>query len=93
MSSVINGADKKKIYAHLIEFFFIGLVMGIIEDLLAIHFATDAKITLETIKVAFIIALPFAVISEIVVDQKILRKAIRKMKAKRQENADKETQK
>ena len=83
MSSVINGTDRKKIYAHLIEFFFIGLVMGIIEDLLAIHFATDAKITFETVKVAFIIALPFAVISEIIVDQKILRRAIRKVKEKK----------
>lgn len=88
MSSAINGTDKKKIYAHLIEFFFIGLVMGIIEDLLAIHFATDAEITLETVWIAFFIALPFAVISEIVVDQKILRKAIRKMKAKWRKNAD-----
>lgn len=57
--------------------------MGITEDLLAIHFATDAKITIHTVKVAFFVALPFAIISEILVDMKILRKAWHKICNKR----------
>jgi hypothetical protein len=55
---------------RLLEFFVIGLLLGIVEDLLAITWATDAKIDLRVIGIAFIVALPFAILSEIVVDQK-----------------------
>ena len=62
---------------RLLEFFVIGLVFGIIEDLLAITLTTNAKLEWSTVLVVFFIALPFAVISELVVDhpkfwQKIL---------------------
>lgn len=70
--------DKKRVISRLIEFFFIGLVMGVVEDLLAIHFATDAQITLQTFKVAFLVALPFAVISELLVDLKLFQKVLRR---------------
>lgn len=65
---------KRKIIAHLVEFFFIGLLMGVAEDLLAIHFATDAEITLHVFKVAFLVALPFAFISEMVIDFGLFRR-------------------
>jgi hypothetical protein len=55
---------------RLLEFFLIGLVMGIVEDVLAILLATDAKIDLRVVAVAGLVALPFAVISELVVDQR-----------------------
>ena len=45
-----------------------GFMMGIAEDLLAIHFATDAVITTKVIWVAALVALPFAIISELLVD-------------------------
>jgi hypothetical protein len=67
---------KKRIMSHLAEFFVVGLVMGITEDILAIKFATNAKITIETFKVAFLVALPFAVISELLVDSKIIREMV-----------------
>ena len=70
--------DKKRVISRLIEFFFIGLVMGVVEDILAIHFATDAQITFQTFKVAFFVALPFAIISEFIVDLKLFRKIFRK---------------
>jgi len=60
--------------SHLIEFFVVGLVMGVFEDLLAIHFATDAQITFHTFEVAFWVALPFAIISELLVDLKVFRR-------------------
>ena len=66
--------NKKMILVHILQFFIIGVVMGVSEDLLAIHFATNAKITWEVFKVAFIVALPFAIISELVVDMKIFKK-------------------
>lgn len=53
---------------RLIEFLFIGIVMGIAEDLLAIFFATDAHITPHIFIVVVLVALPFAFISEVVVD-------------------------
>lgn len=76
--------SKKRIISHLIEFFFIGLIMGIIEDLLAIHFATDAQITYHTLIVAFWVALPFAIISELVIDMKLIRRKIKKVIKDRQ---------
>jgi hypothetical protein len=81
----MSSLDKKKIIAHLIEFFLIGLVMGVVEDLLAIHFATDAKITFNTLKVAFVVALPFAIISELVVDLKIIRRFLLGLLGKKRE--------
>ena len=77
---------KRKIIVHLVEFFVVGLMMGVSEDLLAIHFATDAKITWEVLKVAFLVALPFAVISELVVDFGLFRRVLYK---KRQEDQKK----
>ncbi|HXK40643.1 MAG: hypothetical protein A3D52_00295 [Candidatus Taylorbacteria bacterium RIFCSPHIGHO2_02_FULL_44_36] len=53
---------------RLIEFLVIGIVMGLAEDLLAIFFATDAEITPRVVFVVLAVAIPFAFISEIVVD-------------------------
>ncbi len=53
---------------RLIEFLFIGIIMGTAEDLLAILFATDAHIDARVFVVVILVALPFAFISEIVVD-------------------------
>lgn len=73
---------KKKVIGHLVEFFVIGLVMGVAEDLLAIHFATDAKIDWGVFKVAFLVAFPFAVLSELVVDFGVFRKVFRDKETK-----------
>jgi hypothetical protein len=68
--------DKKRIVSHLVEFFFVGLLMGVVEDVLAIKLATNAQITLDTFKVAFLVALPFAFISELLVDSSTIRKIL-----------------
>lgn len=68
MRDGIGPVTARKIKRHLIEFFVVGLIMGVTEDLLAIHFATDAKITPHVVWVAFLVAFPFAVISELLVD-------------------------
>lgn len=67
---------RRRILTRFFEFFVIGLIMGITEDLLAIHFATGAEITLNVFKVAFLVALPFAVISELIVDSKVFRRLL-----------------
>lgn len=53
---------------RLLEFFVVGVVMGLLEDILAIIFATDAQITPHVIFVVLAVAVPFAFISEIIVD-------------------------
>lgn len=53
---------------RILEFLIIGLGMGIAEDLLAIMFATDSEINWRVIYIVVAVAIPFAFISEIVVD-------------------------
>lgn len=59
---------KHKIVLRLLEFFLVGVVMGVVEDILAILLATDAKIDMRVIGVALFVAIPFAIISELIVD-------------------------
>lgn len=44
--------------------------MGVIEDLLAIRFATDAVINPKVIFIIVLVAIPFAAFSELIVDRK-----------------------
>ena len=53
---------------RLLEFFIIGLVFGVTEDILAVLIATDAELSLDIVVVVVVIAIPFAVLSELVVD-------------------------
>ena len=53
---------------RILEFLLIGILMGLGEDLLAIAVATDVKIDFSVIWVVLLVAIPFAFISEIVVD-------------------------
>lgn len=53
---------------RLVEFLVIGVVMGILEDLIAVTLATNATINFRVIWIVFLVALPFAFISEVVVD-------------------------
>lgn len=55
---------------RLLEFFIIGLALGILEDVLAIWLATEVEINIRIVIIAALVALPFAFISEIIVDQK-----------------------
>lgn len=75
---------RQRLFIRLSEFFFLGLLMGITEDLLAIHFATDAKIDVHVFKVAFLVALPFAVFSEFLADFGLFRRLFLKNQAKKQ---------
>ena len=53
---------------RLLEFVVIGLAMGISEDLLAVWLTTGEPITWSVFGIVFAIALPFAFLSEFVVD-------------------------
>ena len=62
----MNFQHKKSI--RLLEFFIVGVFMGISEDVLAIALATDARITMRVLLVVITVALPFAFVSEFIVD-------------------------
>lgn len=60
--------SKYRISTRVLEFFLIGLVMGITEDVIAIMLATDATLSWDIILIATVVAVPFAFLSEIIVD-------------------------
>lgn len=53
----------------IVEFFVFGLVIGIIEDLIAIFVSTGEPITPKIALIAAAVALPFAIFSELIVDR------------------------
>lgn len=53
---------------RFLEFLLIGVVMGLVEDLLAVALATDASIDLRVVVIVLAVAVPFAAVSELVVD-------------------------
>ena len=53
---------------RFLEFFTVGVVMGLVEDIIAVHFATGEKITPKVILIILPIAVIFALISEYLVD-------------------------
>jgi len=64
---------KRRYVYRFLEFLLVGFIMGVAEDLLAIHYATDAAITMNVVWVAALIALPFAIFSELIVDWKRIK--------------------
>lgn len=55
-------------WTRLLEFFLVGLVLGVFEDLIAISLATEKAIDFRVFVIAFFVAFPFAVFSELIVD-------------------------
>jgi hypothetical protein len=57
-------------YEQFGEFVLIGVVLGVVEDLIAFYFATGGRfpITWTTIGVITAVAIPFAAFSELVID-------------------------
>ena len=53
---------------QLLEFFIIGLVMGIAEDIIAVALSTGAIISWKVFLIVTLVAIPFAIISELIVD-------------------------
>lgn len=60
---------KRDHVERFLEFLVVGIVLGVIEDLLAVKFATGEEITFEVILVVFAVAVPFAAFSELFVDR------------------------
>ena len=60
--------NPKKIEVFF-EFLIFGIIIGITEDLLAIKLATGEPITLRIIGIIILIAIPFAILGEIIADR------------------------
>lgn len=50
------------------EFLIIGIALGTVEDVLAVRLATGQPITMHTVGIIIMVAIPFAAFSELVVD-------------------------
>ena len=74
---------RRHVIVRFLEFFFLGLVMGITEDLLAIRLATDAKIDAHVFRIAFLVALPFALVSEVLADFGLFKRLFLKAQEKK----------
>lgn len=66
---MVNKINKWKKWEVVFELLIFGIVIGITEDLLAIKLATDQPITLKVIGIIIIIAVPFAVLGEVIFDR------------------------
>lgn len=71
---------------HRVEVFFeflvFGIVIGVVEDLIAIRVATNAVITSEVILVVVLVAIPFAFLGEVLVDRVDFISLFEKLKEK-----------
>lgn len=54
---------------RVIEFFVIGVAAGVLEDLIAVKLATGATIDARVVGIVVLVSIPFAVLSELVVDR------------------------
>lgn len=61
---------RSKYLKRFAEFFIIGLLFGVIEDVIAVRAVSEVMITPQVLGVIFLVALPFAVVSELIMDGK-----------------------
>ena len=61
-----NKWERAEVIFELLIF---GIVIGIAEDLLAIKLATDQPINLKVVGIVLVIAIPFAIIGEVIFDR------------------------
>ncbi|MDY6776764.1 MAG: hypothetical protein SVQ76_01500 [Candidatus Nanohaloarchaea archaeon] len=64
---------EKRYFERFLEFLVIGVMLGVVEDLIAVKLATGAAIHPSTVVVIVLVAIPFAALSELVVDRKETR--------------------
>ena len=76
-------------FIRFLEFLLIGVIMGLAEDLLAVYLATGERITFRIFLIVLFVAIPFAFISEYIVDHPDFWKVVlrRKKKESREDTA------
>ena len=63
----------------MFEFLLFGILIGIVEDIVAIKLTTGASITPRIIGIIVLIAIPFAIIGEMVADRVNLARTFKKI--------------
>jgi len=71
--------NKWKKIEIIFEFLIFGIVLGITEDLVAIRFIAGERITPEIIGMVILIAIPFAIIGELIFDRINFAEIFKKM--------------
>ena len=60
----------KNVREHILEFFLIGVIFGVLEDMLAIYIYTQGEFDfMRGFLIAAVVAIPLAIVSELVVDR------------------------
>lgn len=57
-------------FERFTEFLFVGIILGVTEDLIAVKLATGEQFTFEILIIVVAVTIPFAAFSELVVDKK-----------------------
>ncbi len=65
-------AKTKRRLKIFLEFLIFGSILGFVENIIAIHYATDHIIDKRTIIIAIMVVIPFAAIGELIVDRRSL---------------------
>ena len=66
---------KKEVSERLnifIQFLIFGILLGLVENIIAIYFATEHSIDARAIMISFLVVIPFAAIGELIVDKTYL---------------------
>ncbi len=71
--------SKWKKLETMFEFLIFGILIGITEDIIAVKLTTGASITPKMIGIIILIAIPFAIIGEMVADRVNLAKPLKKI--------------
>ena len=74
----LDSAEKIEV---TLEFLIFGIVIGVIEDIVAVKVTTGASITWETVGIIVLIAIPFAVLGEIFADNIDFARYIRRFRS------------
>ena len=67
----------------IFEFLIFGILIGITEDLIAIKFTTGEPITFKIVSIVILIAIPFAVLGEVIFDRIDFAKIFKRLFGKR----------
>lgn len=59
---------RAKKYEVMFEFLLFGIVIGVTEDLLAVHITTGETITWTMVGIVVLLAIPFAIFGELIAD-------------------------
>ncbi|MCA9362967.1 hypothetical protein KC851_01480 [Candidatus Kaiserbacteria bacterium] len=74
---------KKKRYEVMFEFLLFGIVIGVTEDLVAVHITTGETITWTMVGIVILLAIPFAIVGELIADHVDFVKVYERMTGKR----------